>query len=85
MAYKSKGLLGKIIDVGETLSDKYHAVVTNPPYMRFGLFGNHPCPLAEVSEHFHLTKARIRQLEIQILANMRQLAQNNFFDGETQI
>ena len=53
--------------------------------LRFGLFDNRPLPLAEVSTRFNLTKERIRQLEIQILGNMRKLAQNNFFDGVPQI
>ena len=53
--------------------------------LRFGLFGNQPLPLVEVSTRFNLTKERIRQLEIQILANMRKLAQNNYFDGVPQI
>ncbi|WP_026508806.1 BREX-1 system adenine-specific DNA-methyltransferase PglX [Butyrivibrio sp. MC2013] len=33
VAYMSKGLLEKIVDIGIILSDKYDAVVTNPPYM----------------------------------------------------
>ena len=53
--------------------------------LRFGLFGNQPLPLVEVSTRFNLTKERIRQLEIQILANMRKLAQDNYFDGVPQI
>ena len=53
--------------------------------LRFGLFGNRPLPLVEVSSRFNLTKERIRQLEIQILANMRKLAQHNYFDGVPQI
>ena len=53
--------------------------------MRFGLFDNPPLPLSEVSVHFNLTKERIRQLEMQILENMRLLAKNNYFDGIPQI
>ncbi len=53
--------------------------------LRFGLFGNQPLPLVEVSSRFNLTKERIRQLEIQILANMRKQAQDNYFDGVPQI
>ena len=76
-----KTLFERLYEMLDSMPERDQQIII----MRFGLFGNHPCPLAEVSEHFHLTKARIRQLEIQILANMRQLAQNNFFDGETQI
>ena len=53
--------------------------------LRFGLFGNRPLPLSEVSSRFHLTKERIRQLEIQILGNMRKQVQDNYFDGVSQI
>ena len=48
-------------------------------------FDNPPLPLSEVSVHFNLTKERIRQLEMQILENMRLLAKNNYFDGIPQI
>lgn len=33
MAYKSKDLLLRLVDIGEILSEKYFTVVTNPPYM----------------------------------------------------
>lgn len=33
MAYQSKPLLDKLINIGEVLSNTYDAVVTNPPYM----------------------------------------------------
>ena len=33
IAYKSQDFLSRLVDVGETLAQKYDAVVTNPPYM----------------------------------------------------
>ena len=76
-----KTLFERLYEMLDSMPERDQQIII----MRFGLFGNRPCPLSEVSVHFHLTKERIRQLESQILANMRQLAQNNFFDGETQI
>jgi RNA polymerase primary sigma factor len=52
--------------------------------LRFGLFGNKPLPLAEVSTHFNLTRERIRQLEAQIIENMRKLANDKYLDGLNQ-
>lgn len=76
-----KTLYERLYEMLDTLPERDQQIII----MRFGLFGSRACPLAEVSLHFQLTKERIRQLEQQILTNMRQLAQNNFFDGETQI
>lgn len=39
LAYKSKSLLVKLVEIGETLSRNYDAVVTNPPYMGNGSMG----------------------------------------------
>lgn len=33
MAFQSKSLLKKLVDIGEILAEKYDVVVTNPPYM----------------------------------------------------
>ena len=40
MAYQSKPLLRKLIDIGELLSRKYDVVVTNPPYMGMNGYGD---------------------------------------------
>ena len=48
---------------------------------RFGLFGQPPQGLAEVSEHFGLTRERIRQLELQTLNSLRRTAGTTYFDG----
>lgn len=52
--------------------------------LRFGLFGHKPLPLVDVSARFKLTRERIRQLEVQILENMRRLAQSTYLDGVVQ-
>lgn len=76
-----KLLYERLYEMLETLPEREQQIII----LRFGLFGNQPLPLAEVSTRFNLTKERIRQLEIQILANMRKLAQNNYFDGISQL
>ena len=76
-----KVLYERLYEMLETLPEREQQIII----LRFGLFDNRPLPLAEVSTRFNLTKERIRQLEIQILGNMRKLAQNNFFDGVPQI
>jgi DNA-directed RNA polymerase sigma subunit (sigma70/sigma32) len=37
--------------------------------------------LIEVSQHFNLTRERIRQLEIKIIEKLRSPAKLKFFDG----
>ncbi len=49
--------------------------------LRFGLFGNTPKPLSEVSKHVHLTRERVRQLENKILDLMRSPANRKMLDG----
>jgi len=49
--------------------------------LRFGLFGNAPQPLSEVSKHVHLTRERVRQLENKILGLMRSPANRQLLDG----
>lgn len=76
-----KVLYERLYEMLEILPEREQQIII----LRFGLFGNQPLPLVEVSRRFNLTKERIRQLEIQILADMRKLAQNNYFDGVPQI
>jgi len=49
--------------------------------MRFGLFGNKVQPLDEISRQLHLTRERVRQLEIKILATLRSPEKLKFIDG----
>lgn len=49
--------------------------------MRFGLFGNKVQPLDEISKQLHLTRERVRQLEIKILATLRSPEKLKYIDG----
>ena len=49
--------------------------------MRFGLFGNKVQPLDEISRQLHLTRERVRQLEIKILATLRSPEKLKYIDG----
>lgn len=49
--------------------------------MRFGLFGNQVQPLDEISRKLHLTRERVRQLEIKILATLRSPEKLKYIDG----
>jgi RNA polymerase primary sigma factor len=49
--------------------------------MRFGLFGNQVKPLDEISRQLHLTRERVRQLEIKILATLRSPEKLKYIDG----
>ncbi|MGE4565754.1 MAG: RNA polymerase sigma factor RpoD/SigA [Victivallaceae bacterium] len=78
--YARKILYDKLYEMLNTLSERDQQIII----LRFGLFGREPLPLIEVSGRFKLTRERIRQLEAQILENMRRMAQQNYFDGEIQ-
>lgn len=78
--YARKILYDKLYEMLNTLSERDQQIII----LRFGLFGQEPLPLIEVSGRFKLTRERIRQLEAQILENMRRMAQQNYFDGEIQ-
>ncbi|MBQ9787628.1 MAG: sigma-70 family RNA polymerase sigma factor [Lentisphaeria bacterium] len=49
--------------------------------MRFGLFGNRVYPLDEISRQLNLTRERVRQLEIKILATLRSPEKLKYIDG----
>ena len=49
--------------------------------MRFGLFGQPVFTLAEISAHFKLTRERIRQIELRLLAKLRTPEKLKFIDG----
>jgi RNA polymerase primary sigma factor len=72
----------------KVLKEKVHEVLATLPereqqiiIMRFGLMGHSPMTLVKVSEHFDLTRERIRQLEIKILEKLRSPEKRKFFDG----
>lgn len=70
------------------LYDRFYEMLRSLPereqqiiIMRFGLFGNKPMPLGVISEQLHLTRERVRQLEIKILATLRSPEKLKFIDG----
>ncbi len=67
----------KVYEVLSTLSEREQQIIT----MRFGLMGHSPMTLVKVSEHFDLTRERIRQLEIKILEKLRSPEKRKYFDG----
>ncbi len=78
--YARKILYDKLYEMLGTLPERDQQIII----LRFGLFDQKPQPLVEVSNRFGLTRERIRQLEVQILENMRRMARENYFDGEIQ-
>ena len=60
-----------------TLSEREQQIIS----MRFGLMGYSPMTLVKVSEHFNLTRERIRQLEMKILDKLRSPERIKYFDG----
>ena len=51
--------------------------------MRFGLYGSKRLALDEISKQLHLTRERVRQLEIKILATLRSPEKLKYIDGCT--
>jgi RNA polymerase primary sigma factor len=41
--------------------------------MRFGLDGEAPRTLEEVGQHFHVTRERVRQIELRALKKLRRM------------
>ncbi|GAB4461698.1 MAG: RNA polymerase sigma factor RpoD [Armatimonadaceae bacterium] len=56
-------------DVLSRLTERERAVVA----MRFGLDGETPRTLEEVGQHFHVTRERVRQIELRALKKLRRL------------
>ena len=72
-----KVLKEKVYEVIATLPEREQQIII----MRFGLMGYSPMTLVKVSEHFDLTRERIRQLEIKILEKLRSPEKRKYFDG----
>ena len=70
-------LYDRIYEMLRTLPEREQQIII----MRFGLFGNKPTPLGDISEKLHLTRERVRQLEIKILATLRSPEKLKFIDG----
>lgn len=70
------------------LYDRLYAMLRSLPereqqiiIMRFGFFGQPCMPLTEISRRFNLTRERVRQLEIKIIATLRSPEKLKFIDG----
>ena len=61
-------LRSHVQDVLDQLSERERVVVQ----LRFGLQGNRAQTLGEIGEHLHLTRERVRQIESEALAKLRQ-------------
>jgi RNA polymerase primary sigma factor len=72
-----KVLKEKVYELLATLPEREQQIII----MRFGLMGYSPMTLVKVSEHFDLTRERIRQLEIKILEKLRSPEKRKYFDG----
>ena len=75
LAYKV--LKEKLTEALSTLTEREQQIIT----MRFGLEGDAPKTLVEVSKHFKLTRERIRQIEIKTIEKLRDPSRLKFFDG----
>jgi RNA polymerase primary sigma factor len=73
----SKVLREKLQEALATLTEREQQIIT----MRFGLDGQNPKTLVEVSKNFNLTRERIRQIEIKTLEKLRDPSRRKFFDG----
>ena len=67
----------KINEVFSTLTEREQQILR----MRFGLRGETPGTLEEVGERFHLTRERIRQIEIRAMEKLRDPERRKYLDG----
>jgi RNA polymerase sigma factor (sigma-70 family) len=66
-----------INDVLETLDERERNIIIH----RFGLLNNPTLTLEQLSEQFHVTHERIRQIETVALKKLRHPSRRKFFDG----
>ncbi len=67
----------KLKEALSTLTEREQQIIV----MRYGLHGELPKTLVEVSKHFDLTRERIRQIEIKTIEKLRDPSRLKFFDG----
>jgi RNA polymerase primary sigma factor len=67
----------KLKEALSTLTEREQQIIT----MRYGLHGENPKTLVEVSKHFDLTRERIRQIEIKTLEKLREPSRMKYFEG----
>lgn len=73
----SKVVKDKLLEALNTLSERERQIII----MRFGIDGEAPRTLIEVSKHFGLTRERIRQIEVKTIEKLRTPSRLKFFDG----
>ncbi len=73
----SQVLREKLFEALGTLSEREQQIII----MRFGLDGEAPRTLVEVSQHFDLTRERIRQIEMKTIEKLRAPARLKYFDN----
>lgn len=73
---EKKVLKEKVLEALSTLTEREQQIIV----MRFGLKGDSPKTLVEVSKNFDLTRERIRQIEIKTLEKLREPSRRKFFD-----
>ncbi len=76
----AKMLREKLYEVLGLLTEREQQIII----MRFGLHGQQPMTLVELSGRFDLTRERIRQIEIKILEKLRGPDIRRYFDGLMQ-
>jgi len=67
----------KLFEALATLSEREQQIII----MRFGLDGEEPKTLVEVSQHFDLTRERIRQIEMKTIEKLRAPSRLRYFDN----
>ncbi|UDQ96524.1 sigma-70 family RNA polymerase sigma factor [Lentisphaerota bacterium WC36G] len=70
----------KLLEALDMLSEREKIIIS----MRFGLGGEEPKTLAELSEHFSLTRERIRQIELKTIEKLRRPEMMKLFDNVSQ-
>ena len=75
--YARKVLYDKLHEMLNTLPERERQIII----YRFGLCGETPLPLWEISSRLHLSRERVRQLENKIMALLRSKEYLKFIDG----
>ena len=75
--YAQKLLYDKLYEMLNTLPERERQIIV----FRFGLFGEKPLPLTEISTRLKLSRERVRQLEKHVMSLLRTKEYLKFIDG----
>lgn len=75
--YAQKLLYEKLYEMLNTLPERERQIIV----YRFGLFGETPLPLTEISSRLKLSRERVRQLEKNVMSLLRSKEYLKFIDG----